>query len=153
MPARPHLTEDRDARSLVEEGREVDVAEGAQLGLDPPDGELERLADLGEDQLGGDPVEGEVAAGGRNGKPASACRSTSARVPPLTARSRWCQRNWRRCWVMRSTTVQTALPSAQRSPRPRCWRNTVALSVGRSRVTVDSADRQSERGERSGMRR
>ncbi len=45
----------------------------------------------------------------------------------------------------KSSTVQNALPSAVRRPRPSCWRNSVGLSVGRSSSRVSTAGRRRPR--------
>ncbi len=71
--------------------------------------------------------------------PPSILRAMIWRVVPLsTARNRRSKRNLLPAAPMKSRTVRHALSGERRSPRPSCWRKTVALSVGRRKRMVST---------------
>ena len=114
--------------------------------------DVAELAELGDEALPVDPqrrphvvaararpTPGRARCGSRPAASGSRARSRCAsprRVTPVSARYRRSKRNSAFCSPMKSSTVRHGLSSASRSPRPSCWRKTVALSVGRRNSTV-----------------
>ena len=84
-------------------------------------------------------VELHVAAGGRNGNRRCTCSLDRCPACRRAAPGSGGRAELLAVVPTKSSTVQTVLPCALRSPRPSCCRNSVGLSVGRSISSVSTA--------------